>query len=178
MFGSMGPGASQVRRYRGLARGHVYKNRDDPNGKEVVGIEIGAPPNGRRTLKARYVVLACGGLETPRLMLASRDHRSCGIGNEHDNVGRYFMTHISGISGLIRFAGTAIDREFDYKERFDGIYVRRLILLSPEAMRRTESETLLFVLTFTPSLMHLMGIQSYRRCSWPSVSSFLSMQES
>ena len=107
-----------------------------PNGKEVVGIEVNVPPNRRRTIKARYVVLACGGLETPRLMLASRDHRSCGIGNEHDVVGRYFMTHISGASGLIRFAGTAIDREFDYKRERDGTYVRRLILLSSEAMRR------------------------------------------
>src|SRR6185312_6935633 len=100
--------------------------------------------NGTRKITARNVVLACGGLETPRLLLASRDYRSCGIGNEHDIVGRYFMTHISGISGLIRFASTAIDREFDYKVTPDGTYVRRLILLSPEAMRRAAVANIVF----------------------------------
>jgi choline dehydrogenase-like flavoprotein len=115
-----------------------------PNGNEVVGVEINTPTNGTRKVRARDVVLACGGLETPRLLLASRNHRSCGIGNEHDIVGRYFMTHISGISGLIRFASTAIDREFDYKVAPDGTYVRRLILLSPEAMRRAVVGNIVF----------------------------------
>ena len=115
-----------------------------PNGNEVVGVELRTPANGTRQISARNVVLACGGLETPRLLLASRDYRSCGIGNEHDVVGRYFMTHISGISGLIRFATTAIDREFDYKVAADGTYVRRLILLSPEAMRRAAVANIVF----------------------------------
>lgn len=39
-------------------------------------------------------MLACGGLETPRLLLASRGSRSCGLGNEHDLVGRTYMTHL------------------------------------------------------------------------------------
>lgn len=42
---------------------------------------------------SRFVVLACGGLETPRLLLASRRQLRRGIGNEHDLVGRYFMGH-------------------------------------------------------------------------------------
>ena len=106
-----------------------------PNGNEVVGVEFRTLIDGTREVKARYVVLACGGLNTPRPSLASRNHRSCGIGNEHDIVGRFFMSHISGTSGLIRFASAEIDREFDYEVALDGTYVRRLILLSPKAMR-------------------------------------------
>jgi choline dehydrogenase-like flavoprotein len=43
--------------------------------------------------QARWYVLAAGGLETARLMLASNGIEKCGIGNRHDNVGRYFMEH-------------------------------------------------------------------------------------
>jgi choline dehydrogenase-like flavoprotein len=50
--------------------------------------------NGR-TLRfiARNYVLACGGVENPRLLLASRETMANGVGNMHDLVGRYFMDH-------------------------------------------------------------------------------------
>jgi len=38
-------------------------------------------------------VLACGGLENARLLLAARQRVNVGLGNQHDNVGRYFMEH-------------------------------------------------------------------------------------
>lgn len=50
---------------------------------------------GGRTfeVRAEVFVLAAGGIENPRLMLASDSVRSGGVGNEHDLVGRYFMEH-------------------------------------------------------------------------------------
>jgi hypothetical protein len=47
-------------------------------------------------------VLACGGLETARLLLVSRRRHRNGIGNEHDVVGRYFMEHPRALYGRIR----------------------------------------------------------------------------
>ena len=44
------------------------------------------------SVDARYVVLAGGAVENARLMLASERERG-GIGNETDNVGRYFQDH-------------------------------------------------------------------------------------
>ena len=47
-----------------------------------------------RSLSGRMVVLACNGIETPRLMLTSRSERAPGgIGNATDQVGRYLMDH-------------------------------------------------------------------------------------
>ena len=42
------------------------------------------------TVKPRHVVLACGGMENARLLLASNDVMKPGIGNQNDLVGRFF----------------------------------------------------------------------------------------
>jgi choline dehydrogenase-like flavoprotein len=51
-----------------------------------------AGKNGIAT--ARFYVICCGGIETARLMLASTQVLCCGIGNQHDQVGRYFQEHV------------------------------------------------------------------------------------
>jgi choline dehydrogenase-like flavoprotein len=44
-------------------------------------------------VQADRYVLACGGIENPRLLLLSDRHSSRGIGNGNDLVGRFFMEH-------------------------------------------------------------------------------------
>jgi choline dehydrogenase-like flavoprotein len=55
-------------------------------------------------LRARRFVLATGGLETARLLLASRSVHRSGIGNEFDTVGRYYMDHPRAVFGTVRFS--------------------------------------------------------------------------
>jgi choline dehydrogenase-like flavoprotein len=45
------------------------------------------------TVKPKYTVLATGGIENARMLLASNDVMSAGIGNGNDLVGRYFADH-------------------------------------------------------------------------------------
>jgi len=45
--------------------------------------------------EADHFVLACGTIESSRLLLASRSVNPGGVGNSHDQVGRYFHDHIS-----------------------------------------------------------------------------------
>ena len=47
----------------------------------------------RFTVKPKIAVLATGGIETPRLLLASSDVMTNGVGNAHDLVGRFFADH-------------------------------------------------------------------------------------
>ncbi|HMI92339.1 MAG TPA: GMC family oxidoreductase [Polyangiales bacterium] len=47
----------------------------------------------RFQVKAASYVLAAGGLENPRLLLASTARCEQGIGNDHDLVGRFYMDH-------------------------------------------------------------------------------------
>ena len=43
---------------------------------------------------AKHYVLACGGIENPRLLLASKSVSSTGVGNDRDLVGRFFTEHL------------------------------------------------------------------------------------
>ncbi len=55
-------------------------------------------------LRARRFVLACGGLETARLLLASRSIQPHGIGNQFDAVGRYYMDHPRAVFGRLKLS--------------------------------------------------------------------------
>jgi choline dehydrogenase-like flavoprotein len=61
--------------------------------------------NGRSFhVEATQFVLACGGIENARLLLASNQIRSGGVGNAADLVGRYFTDHPRLIAGHVRLS--------------------------------------------------------------------------
>lgn len=62
-------------------------------GSAVETLEIGNLKGAKARVKAKAFVLAAGGIETPRLLLASSERMPSGIGNQHDLVGRYFIEH-------------------------------------------------------------------------------------
>jgi choline dehydrogenase-like flavoprotein len=64
-----------------------------PDRSAVETLRASAAGHKTFTIKARYFVLAAGGIENARLMLASNDHFPTGIGNTNDLVGRFFMEH-------------------------------------------------------------------------------------
>ena len=45
-------------------------------------------------VRAKQFILACGTIQNARLLLASNTKNEKGLGNDNDNVGRYFMEHI------------------------------------------------------------------------------------
>lgn len=64
-----------------------------PDG-QIDGVEVQNLDREARVVKARAYVVACGALESARLLLLSRSAAfPNGIGNNHDQVGRYFMEH-------------------------------------------------------------------------------------
>lgn len=128
----------------GAACTNVVTNTD---GTSVVALELKTNSNRSHKILAPAIVLACGGLETPRLLLASRGYRSCGLGNEHDLVGRFYMTHLVSSAknvGALRFASPETARAFDFNMTSDGVYGRRMILLSPAARQRDGIPNIVF----------------------------------
>ncbi|UOQ77677.1 hypothetical protein MUN84_03095 [Hymenobacter sp. 5516J-16] len=76
-------------------------------------------------VKARQFVLATGGIENARLLLASTSARfPTGLGNQHDNVGRYYMAHICGVYTDIRLHDNK-KLQADFERDAGGVYCRR-----------------------------------------------------
>jgi choline dehydrogenase-like flavoprotein len=79
----------------------------DAAGEAVEQAAVVTADGGRFRLAADTFVLACGGIDNARLLLNSPGREGCPIGNEHDNVGRYFMDHLSVDTGVIEPIATA-----------------------------------------------------------------------
>ncbi len=63
------------------------------NGRSVDHLEVASSAGKRFEVRAKHFVLALGGIENARLLLVSDNIHRRGVGNDHDQVGRYFMDH-------------------------------------------------------------------------------------
>lgn len=98
--------------------------------------------------KAKHYVLATGGIEVARLLLASNSQLAGGIGNAHDLVGRYYMCHIAGNLGKLTFNGPTDDVRHNYEVTAEGIYCRRRFSLTAEEQRRLSVSNVVLRLHF------------------------------
>ena len=72
-----------------------------PSGKAISHLDVLAPGGRRIKVRAATYVLAAGGIENPRLLLASNSVMERGLGNQNDLVGRFFMEHPHGRGGTL-----------------------------------------------------------------------------
>ncbi|PKU24435.1 FAD-dependent oxidoreductase [Telmatospirillum siberiense] len=105
----------------------------DALGGKVDRLHVATLTDRHFAVRARHFVLANGGLEATRLLLASRDVHANGIGNHHDLVGRFYMCHVAGTIGAIQF-NRPIWNGYDIAD--EGTYCRRRLALRPEAQHR------------------------------------------
>ncbi len=110
----------------------------DRIGTSVSGVRVGSLAGHRFEVRAKIVILAVGGLETPRLLMLSNRVRAQGVGNDHDLVGRFLMDHQGVTSGfLIPPDRRLIDTLGFYDTRFvDGAMVTGKVVLTEETLRR------------------------------------------
>lgn len=84
----------------------------DDAGRVVQELGVATLSGNRFTIRSKMFVLAAGGIENARLLLASGRPDGYGLGNEHDLVGRFFMVHIEYDSGTIVLANPYTDFSF------------------------------------------------------------------
>jgi hypothetical protein len=78
-------------------------------------------------------VIATGGLEATRLLLASNRHHPAGLGNEGGHLGRWYMAHIEARVADVQLASD--DVIYEHERDADGVYVRRRFTFSPRLQR-------------------------------------------
>jgi choline dehydrogenase-like flavoprotein len=88
---------------RVLDRVPVQRLEHGPAGERVEAAVYATPDGREHRQTAREFVLACGGVETPRLLLLSASARyPDGLANSSGAVGRYFTEHLfAGVGGRI-----------------------------------------------------------------------------
>jgi len=88
---------------RVIDRAPVQRLEHDRTGERVVAAMYATPDGSVHRQRARRFVVACGGVETPRLLLLSRSERyPDGLANSSGFVGRCFMDHLfAGVGGRV-----------------------------------------------------------------------------
>lgn len=106
------------------------------DGSSIERLDVRTPGGRKVDIRARHYLLAAGGIENPRILLASNSVAERGVGNEHDLVGRFFMEHPHGRGG--RIVGQADWRWLRAfaKRRVAGIEVAPTLVPSEGLQRR------------------------------------------
>lgn len=103
------------------------------NGSEVKELAVKTLSGNEFAVRARIYILATGGIENARLLLASGKEAGTGLGNVHDLVGRFLTVHLVYPGGVI--IPTHPRMSFDFRTHVDRSFLS-FIGLSAESMRR------------------------------------------
>ncbi|MEQ3554143.1 FAD-dependent oxidoreductase [Pseudonocardia nematodicida] len=110
--------------------------RDPVSGAATEAVVVPRPGLEVR-VRAKHFVVAAGGLESTRILLASDGYGGtglgAGIGDEHGQVGRHYMTHPVGEVGRLRLTRAGRELGLGYLPTDDGVYARRMLSLSARA---------------------------------------------
>lgn len=107
-------------------------------------------------VEASAFVLAAGGLENPRLLLASNRVKPEGLGNDYDLVGRFFMEHQHVDGGVLTIAPGRHSPQLYEMNWLDSHPFRGAIALSAAFLRSQGA------LNFTATLLDLDAAESKR----------------
>jgi choline dehydrogenase-like flavoprotein len=133
--GRYGRKLDNARNVRVLLHANVTALHVNGDGTAIDSITVRNLRGKRFAVRASQFVLATGGLEAARLLLASRDVVPTGVGNGHDVVGRYYMCHIAGTVGAISIDRPTSAVWHGYEVADDGTYCRRRFALREPVQR-------------------------------------------
>ncbi len=92
----------------------------DDTGRRVTAAKLRSRNRQGFRLNARIFVIATGGIENARLLLNSRSSSPSGLGNQHDQVGRYLMNHPKNYHGMLHLSKPTGDLPFYYGCLYKG----------------------------------------------------------
>lgn len=120
-----------------LLNANVTAIRLSPDTGRVMQLDIATLSGNRLSVKPRYTVLAAGAIENARLMLASNDVMTAGVGNGNDLVGRFFADHPipRDVATMVLFNSELAPVYSNNVALPDGAVMRAVLSPRPEFMR-------------------------------------------
>jgi choline dehydrogenase-like flavoprotein len=121
-----------------LVHANVVEIETDARAQSARRVRVACLHGNRFWVTAKIFIVATGGIEVPRLLLASNTVQAAGLGNQHDLVGRYFMEHLHFWSGVYVPAPIVVGTMGLYSQirRVDGVPVVAKLALTESALRR------------------------------------------
>lgn len=111
--------------------------RCTPEGDRCESITVRSRSGREVNVRARSYVVACGGIETARLLLASNSPHGNGVANSSGMVGRCFQDHVSYVAGEVETVSRqAVQNLFD--PRYVGSTMYSVKLEPTDAAMRRE----------------------------------------
>ena len=98
-------------------------------------LECRTNTGGRVRVTAKAFVVACGGLESTRLLMSSTGPEGEQLGNQGGHLGRWYMAHVEGSIANIRFTTPPRETVYGYERDIDGVYIRRRFSFAEEYQR-------------------------------------------
>ncbi|MDJ0947538.1 MAG: GMC family oxidoreductase [Alphaproteobacteria bacterium] len=139
-----GPELAAAENIRVLLHANVVNIQSNPTATSVAHLDIRTLEGKRGQVTARQFILACGGIENPRLLLASNGVEQNGLGNRQDLVGRFFLEHPKAWRMALLRAKSPLALVQAYTDRFhDGVHNRprwRLARTAQEDMKCLNGE--------------------------------------
>jgi choline dehydrogenase-like flavoprotein len=125
---------------------NVVNIDSDRPAQNVTRVQVVTLSGRKMSVTAKLFVLATGGIENARLLLASNKVQECGLGNGHDLVGRYFMDHPRMQSGSVRFHKKwSRNKLYDIKYHYmnsavaaHGIHIASQLSLTPHILEQEQ----------------------------------------
>jgi choline dehydrogenase-like flavoprotein len=110
----------------------------DESGRRVERVRVRTLEGQVTHVRARFFVLACGGIENARLLLASNSKCPDGLGNDRDLVGRFFQEHLQTACGVLVADGgvCAVQSQvaaYSHLSRLGGTFCQPGLSLAPAA---------------------------------------------
>ena len=125
---------------------NVVNIASNANADAVTQVDVKTLTGRCFAVQARYFVLAAGGIENARLLLASNRTQATGLGNGNDLVGRFFMDHPRLHTGVVKlrkpFRGNML-YDIKYQDKSRIVYAHNTsvaahFVLTPETLAAEE----------------------------------------
>lgn len=136
---------------------------NERGGREVDHLVARRVDASRVEVRARRYVLAAGGLESTRLLFASRRRDPNGLGNHSGHLGRWYMAHVEVRVGRVHFTTPPEQTIYSHERDRDGVYVRRRFSFDPKLQReeRLPNAVLWLVNEEVGNAAHRSGVLSF-----------------
>lgn len=132
LYGDQLKSASNVTVY---LEANVTEIQVDDAGTTASGVSVATLTGNRFAVSAKVIVVAVGGIDNARILLASNSRFPNGIGNQNDLVGRFFLEHPRFVAGVVAPSDPNMSIAFYEEHTVDGTIIQPRLAISRDTQQ-------------------------------------------